>query len=640
MRPFLLLQHGPPVPAGDAAGAAASNPVFWAILLGYFGMVLAFGAWFARFNRTTQDFFFGGRRFSWWLITISIVATGVGSHSFNKYSGMGFRHGFSSTMAYMNDWFFMPLFLFGWLPIVYFMGIQSIPEYFERRFNRLTRILATLSILVYMLGYIGIGFLTMARTLAPVLAPHGWSQAGLIWLLAGVAGVYITFGGQTAVIFTDLLQGLLLLFAGLLLVVLGLDWLGGLDVFWNALPAEFKLPLADFREPSEFNFVGIFWQDAIAGSIGFLFLNQGLIMRFLACRSVQEGRKAAAFNVLVALPLAAVAVSGAGWIGRAISVTRPDLLPPDTPADDVFTRVASIVSSPAGFGFFVAAVTAALMSTVDTLVNAVAAVAINDVYRPILRGRTDRHYLRAAMLLSALATLTGVAAAFFFARFENLYVAHGVFHATATPPLVTVVFLGIFWRRFTTPAAVAVFLAGPFLMLLGNAFPETLIGPLSHGIALPEDPEGTPYKYIRALYNLLACFGVGIGLSLVTRPRPETEVQGLTLRTLEAARRLFKGGEPNDAAGERLRRRFAVDPALPPSSVRAAAADQERLAARPGDLVYVCDARWWLGGLRSTHAWLRDQGEEPPAGVLHLSPDLLQSGRFLPERELTVEKEL
>ena len=78
-----------------------------------------------------------------------------------------------------------------------------------------------------------------------------------------------------------------------------------------------------FNHPPDFNFVGIFWQDGVAGSVGFLFMNQGLIMRFMACKSVNEGRKAAAFNVLVLLPISTVVVSNAGWIGKAISIVIP-----------------------------------------------------------------------------------------------------------------------------------------------------------------------------------------------------------------------------------------------------------------------------------------------------------------------------
>jgi len=616
----------------DAAAAASSSPVFWSILLGYLALVLGFGSWFARFNRTTNDFFYGGRRFAWWLITMSIVATGVGSHSFLKYSGISFEHGFSGTMAYMNDWFFMPLFLFGWLPILYFMRIRSIPEYFERRFHPAVRVLATIGILGFLIGYIGIGFLTMAKALQPIL---GWDLGTIVWVVAAVAGVYITVGGQTAVIFTDLFQGFLLLAAGLALFLLGLDWLGGWDVFWNVLPREFKLPLAGFNRPSDFNFVGVFWQDAVAGSIGFLFMNQGLIMRFLACRSLHEGRKAAAVNVLVVLPVAALAVCGAGWIGKAVALTHPEVISPATPADEIFVRVAAVVSSPAGFGFFVAAVAAALMSTVDTLINAVAAVTLNDVYQKLVPGRRDRHYLRVARAVSVLATLAGVLAALFFSRFRNLYQAHGFFLATMTPPLVTATFLGIFWKRFNTPAAVATLAGGALLIVLGRLFPLALITPFAHGIAPDNDP---PFVFIQSLYNLAACFAVGVTVTLLTRPQDPQKIAGLTLGTLETARRRFKGGAPNDRPGGRVRLAWTVDPKLAGGAVVVDAAAREVLAAEPGDLVYLSDPRWWLGGLRSTHARLAEGAAAP--GRVRLAPGVALQGHFLSQKPLTLVKEI
>ena len=192
------------------------------IIVVYFAVILLFGSYFGRYAKSTSDFFFGGRRFAWWLITISIVATGVGSHSFIKYSSKGFQHGFSSTMTYMNDWFFVPFFIFGWLPIIYYTRVGSIPEYFERRFNATARRLATIMILLYMIGYIAIGLLTLATGLYQILGiPLMWT----VIVVALLTAIYMHFGGQTAVIFTDLLQGFVLLFAGLFLFVLGLNYL-------------------------------------------------------------------------------------------------------------------------------------------------------------------------------------------------------------------------------------------------------------------------------------------------------------------------------------------------------------------------------------------------------------------------------
>ncbi|MDQ7817704.1 MAG: sodium:solute symporter family protein [Melioribacteraceae bacterium] len=503
----------------------------WIVMLVYFLLVMLFGSYFGRYNRSTQDFFFGGRRFSWWLIAFSIVATGVGSHSFIKYSAMGFQHGLSSSMTYLNDWFFVPFFLFGWLPIIVYTKIRSIPEYFEKRFSPSARFLATILLVLYMVGYIGIGFLTLGKAAQPLLPEHftlfgqtfDITLMGIIIVIAIITGFYITFGGQTAVIFTDLLQGFILLFAGILLFVLGLDYLGGFKVFWDLLPVELKLPLAQFNEPPSFNFVGIFWQDGIAGSVGFLFMNMGLIMRFMATKSVDEGRKAATFNILAMLPISAIVVSNAGWIGKAVSIAQPEVVPPSIVPDQVFVVIANLVSHPGVFGFIMAALTAALMSTVDTLINATAAIYINDIHRPIKKyigkkvtiteKENDRKELFAARIASIAITTLGVLSVLIFEKFPTVYEAHGFFHSTLTPPLVVAIFLGIFWKKFTPAAVMATFIGGVALMILGNYYPAALISPFDHGTEMDLKH---PYTYIRALYNLFVCSFVGVIVTVTT----------------------------------------------------------------------------------------------------------------------------
>jgi SSS family solute:Na+ symporter len=612
--------------------AIQTSPSFWVIIFGYFALVLGFGSFFARYNKTTQDFFFSGRRFSWWLITMSIVATGVGSHSFLKYSAKAYEHGFSSTMTYMNDWFFMPLFLFGWLPIVYYTKIRSIPDYFERRFNPGVRILATIAILGYMIGYIAIGFLTMGKTLEPLL---GIDLYMIIFIVAIISGIYITFGGQTAVIFTDLLQGFILIFAGILVFILGINYVGGFDIFWNALSPEFKLPLANFNQPSNFNFVGIFWQDGVAGSVGFLFMNQGLIMRFMACKSVHEGRKAAAFNVLILLPICTIVVSNAGWIGKVISVVTPEAWNTATKLDHVFTQVAYLITgSEVVFAFVIAAVAAALMSTVDTLINAVAAVVINDIYRPIVKDKDDKHYLKVAMIVSAGATAVGALSTIFFDNFPTLYEAHGFFHSTMTPPLVVAIFLGIFWKRYSTPAAIATFLGGAILMWIGSKYPQIFISPFDHGIEFNPD---RPYSYIRALYNTLVCAGSGVIVGLLTTPPSEEKMEGLTVWSLDKAREFFKGSAPNDRPGESLLAKWIVKD-CEEGEVRFSIGDMDTMGADVGDLVYLADERKWLGGLKSIHSVYGEPHKED--GVVYITQFDVESGLFDEKRKLIAEKEL
>ncbi|MFQ6604951.1 MAG: sodium:solute symporter [Fidelibacterota bacterium] len=684
----------------------------WIVMVVYFMAIMIFGSYFGRYTRTTSDFFFGGRRFAWWLITMSIVATGVGSHSFVKYSAKGFEHGISSTMTYMNDWFFVPFFMFGWLPIVVYSRIRSIPEYFEKRFSPSARFLATILLLFYMIGYIGIGFLTLGKAVIPML-PESFQILGAtldvtlmraIIVIAVITGIYITFGGQTAVIFTDLLQGFILLFAGLMLFFLGLSFLGGFDTFWSLLPVDWKLPLADFNKPPDFNFVGIFWQDAIAGSIGFLFMNQGLLMRFMACRSVNEGRKAAAVNILVVLPISAIVVGNAGWLGKAISMADPGLVPPNTSPDQIFVVVANIVSHPGVFGFVMAALTAALMSTVDTLINATAAIFVNDVYRPLKTyfkrnsgtvREVERRELGMARISSIAITALGVLAVLAFKNFPTVYEAHGYFHSTLTPPLVVAIFLGIFWKRFTPAAVITTFLGGVGLMLLGARYPGVFIAPFDHGISM--NPTH-PYSYIRALYNMAVCTGVGVMAGLTTNWQQavvarlerksdtiftalivvavllfvlpmfqvgtpgmqflmilvlitllpvlvthyvaydeEKATSGLITASITEARRAFKGGEPNDKLGEKVLVDWQIRDG-DDDAVLLAKDDLEKMKAQPGDLVYLCDKRAWFGGLKSIHARIGSPHKD--SGVVYITKDQEKSGLFVPGKKLYAEKEM
>ena len=607
------------------------------VILIYFLLVMGFGAYFGKYSKTTSDYFFGGRRFSWWLITISIVATGIGSHSFVKYSTKAYQYGFSSTMTYMNDWFFMPLFMFGWLPIIYYTKVRSIPEYFEKRFNKTARYLATTMTLLYMIGYIAIQLLTLATALYRI---YNIPLMATVIIIAIATSIYMHFGGQTSVIFTDLFQGLILLFAGLLLFFLGIQYLGtghfsyGLNSFWSFLTPEQKLPLAHFNHPPNFNFVGIFWQDGIAGSIGFLFLNQGLIMRFMAAKNVNEGRKAAAFNVLLVLPISAIVVSNAGWIGRAIANGMPGILPMDLQPNDVFVAVTNIVASPGVFGFIIAALCAALMSTADTLVNASSAIVVNDIYGPLSKKeQTDKKQLEVARYASIGIKVIAIILVPFFNSFDSIYEAHGWFHSTFTPPLVVAVFLGIFWKRFTTPAVIATFTVGAFLMILGQ-FNHELIAPFSHGIELRP---GRGYSYIGALYNIFVCASVGVIVSFLTAPPTKEKVNGLTVYDVANLKANFKGGKVNEDEGEIV----IVDWEISDSDenvIKFSKNDMERMKAEVGDLVYLCDNRKWLGGLKSIHSVYGNPHDAD--GVVTITNEQQQSGLFDKGRKLFGEKEM
>jgi len=699
----------------------------YGIMIGYFVLILLIGTWFGRGQKTTKDFFFGGQRFAWWLVAFSLIATTIGSYSFVKYSKVAFGYGLASSQTYLNDWFWLPLMLFGWLPILYFSRITSIPEYFERRFDARTRKLVTWMLLVYLVGYVGVNLFTMGKALNHLLGWDIWPAATMV---ASISAVYVTMGGQTSVIMTDLFQGVMLLATGAVILWLGADYLGGADLLWEHLPRGHRTAFTNFNEDASYSSVGIFWQDMMANSAMFFFLNQGLAMRFMATRSIKEARRASISVMIILMPVAAAVVASGGWVGKALQ--HAGVLPPDMDGGRVFFIAAELLAQPGVFGLIMAALTAALMSTVDTLITAVAAIVVNDVYVPKHPEADETEKLKIARYASIGVTLMGVALVPFFSMFDSIYAAHGAFTAAVTPPLVIALLYGVFWRRFTTTAARWT-IAGGTVAIAASIFFPVLIQPVAHGVptqlvqktwkaasqgharvlvgsaglgmdavlgdlgataraaghpvthvtmaAVPPDfsviDEAGPrplfifdadslvnaatrasldalikaseagntlpialvvvddahegpaavggglfagakqYKYMRACFGLLVCALLGLLVTLFSKATPLEQIRGYVWGTVADAIRVYKGSEGSEDesawASATVVARDSDElggPAdLPVVQVSAALSDSLG-GVMPGDLVYMTDSRWWLGGLRSCHGIVGAVGGE------------------------------
>jgi solute:Na+ symporter, SSS family len=607
-------------------------PIDYVIIFIYFFAILAFGTVFGKFTKTTKDFFFGGQKFSWWLIAVSLVATTVGSYSFVKYSHMAYSHGISSTQTYLNDWFWMPFLLFGWIPIIYYSKVASIPEYFGRRFNHTTRNLTTLVILLYMIGYIGINFYTMGVALHSLL---GWPKFLGSTVVAAIASVYVTAGGQTAVIMTDLFQGFLLLIAGIFLLIVGIDVVGGFGNFWYTLPPDHHHALAHFNHPAKFNFVGVFWQDGVANSIAAYFFNQGMIMRFLAARSADHGRKGIATMVLCLMPMAAIAVASTGWVGRVMTMVG---IPLDNyNPEDIFVTVSVVLTHPGVFGLIMAAMTAALMSTADTLINAVSAIAVNDILKPNMKKeRSDRFYLSVARWVSVGSAVLGLTLVPVYMSFGSIYAAHGAFTAAITPPMAVVLLLGAFWKRFSARAAITTMVVGLIAIVASFVFPQ-LIDPVANMHGMVQGGTGLKsHIFMRATWLVAVTLATGLVCAFIFRQdKTEEELVGLVWGTIRKSKERFKGGIPNEIPGKTARVPFEVVKEGD-GLVHVPAAAMERMKARPGDLVFVAHRNPLYGGLRGAHGKLGI----PTADHTALVPFELADEAFIASQKVAVVEKI
>ena len=613
------------------------------VIVSYFIMVTIFGAYFSRFSSNIHDFFFSGQRFAWWLPFISMMATGIGAYSYLKYSEQGLNTGMNSAMVYMNEWFVIPLFFFGWLPLMYFTKTRSIPQYFEKRFDSVTRYITVFILLAYIFYYIGYNLFTIGLAFEGIF---GFSPLWTLPIITFFLGTYVSLGGQTAVIFTDLVQGCILYLAGFLAFGYGLYALGGLDEFFSYLPLEHRLPFAPFRDNPKFNTVGIFWGDALAGSIAFIFLNQGFLMRFLSIRSVNEARLAGMANILITLPLSALVVGSVGWIGKSI-LTKESALSSSLISSEplqientyhTFVNVVGYVAqnNPIILGIVLAALLAALMSTIDTLINAATAIFIYDVYKPLLSpSSSDKHYLKVAKLGTLAITVLGLLlASWFFFQKGTLMSIHYKGIMVIIPSIVTTLLLGMLWNRFNSLSASCALIVGVALTFLTLKFPEWIypLRDFFYG-----SPTGDPFLF-RALFGMLVSGLTGVIVCLFTSPADKGKIQGYTLDSIDKAMWLFKGGKPNLKFGKRARDlKLEINNSLKEGEVGLSKKMAESMKAERQDIIYVADQRWYLGGLRSGHFRLGDMHKRED-NLLLISKQTFAKSYLLDNKTLFAKK--
>lgn len=617
--------------------------VIFGIVISYFIMVSFFGVYFAKFSSNIHDFFFSGQRFAWWLPFVSMMATGIGAYSYLKYSEQGFNTGMNSAMGYMNEWFIVPLFFFAWLPLMYFTRTKSIPQYFEKRFNRTTRYITVCILLAYIFYYMGYNLFTMGIAFEGIF---GFSPVWTLPLITLILGVYVSLGGQTAVIFTDLVQGVILYIAGFLAFGYGLYVLGGFGEFFSYLPLEHRLPFAPLRDNPRFNSVGMFWGDALAGSIAFLFLNQGFLMRFLSIRSVNEARFAGMANVIITLPLSALIIGSVGWIGKSILQKQEALSEPlmssgvlhiENSYHTFVTVVGYIIQdNPIVLGFILAALLAALMSTIDTLINAATAIFIYDIYKPLIRSQSsDKHYLKVARMSSMCVTVLalGLASWFFFQQ-GTLMSIHYKGIMVIIPSIVTTLLLGVLWDRFNSISASCALLVGVSLTFMTLKFPEWIypLRDFFYG-----SPTGDPF-FFRALFGMLVSGITGVVVCFLTKPPPFKKIEGFTLSSLDKAMFFFKGGKPNlKLGGVAKNLKLGIDNSLLEGQVSVSKAAAKKMQAEISDIVYVSDKRWYFGGLYSGHFRLAPCHDKDDK-LLFISQETLDQSYLLPDKAVFSKK--
>ena len=472
----------------------------------YLVFTIGLGIWFARGKRDTEDYFLGGRSFTWPLVGLSFLAT---NHSGASYVGLS-SAGYANGIAVFNyEWMAGMLLIFAlffFLPFYYRRArVFTTPEFLERRFDRRSRV-AFATYIVLSSVFIGIAVALYAGAIAVTLLFPGVPLWVAVVGLAVFAGVYTITGGLAAVIVTDSVQAVMFLVGGAAIAVAVFTQIGSIEEARAAAPPDaFNLvqPLSD----SELPWLGLF--------TGLVFINlywacvdQVQIQRAFSARNMDHGRGGLLFGAGLKLTLLFLLI---------LPATFANVLYPNLENPDRLFPVLAFDMLPIGLrGLLLAALIAATMSSLDSVLNSISTVFTMDFVRPARPDLSQQTLVRIGQIAATVVLVFAVIWAPQIARFDTLwgYIQSAV--GFTTPPIAAAFTLGIFWKRATGTAAFATIAAG---IPIGVAcFFVTQISAFQLFTL--------QFLYAAALLFALSC-ALMVGVSLATAAPDEEKVRDL-----------------------------------------------------------------------------------------------------------------
>lgn len=412
------------------------------ILIAYIVGILAIGFWIGRNKEDQESFFLGGRGSNWFIIGFALMAANLSGTSYIGLAGAGYEDGIS---VWNYEWMatlvlcFFAVFI---LPFYLHSKVSTMPEFLEKRYDARSRLIFS-GFTIFTAMFIDASAAMYAGAITLQLL---FPDIALFWLITTIAvlgGIYVLLGGLSAVMVTDTIQGLLLLTAGGLIFIIGFSALGSWQAIVDAAPADgftvFK-PADDDFLPWPGVFSGVLWL-----GIYYWITNHVVVQKVLSARDVNNGRWGALLCGFLQLPLLFLLILP-GTMGRELY--------PDLPDPDMVWPAMAFDLLPVGLrGLVLAALVAALMSTLDSALNGTSSLITNDFIRKIRPGFSERRLLYYGRITIAVLMVFAVIWAPQIANFPTIVEYFQSFLGHITMPVVAVFLAGLFWRRTTDAAA-------------------------------------------------------------------------------------------------------------------------------------------------------------------------------------------
>src|SRR5687768_547030 len=432
------------------------------IVLIYFAIVFGIGAYFFRRARTSRSYFLADKSVGWIAVGASLFVSNISSEHFIGLAGSGASSGLAVGhfewlavfMCMTLAWVFVPFYLR--------TNVYTMPEFLERRYGPACRwYLTTVSILAYVFTKISVSLYAGALVLQ---ATVGWDLYTSAAVMVVATGTYTIFGGLSAVIYTEFVQAIVLLAGAITLTLLGLSEAGGMAGLRRALPPDFFHMMKPASDPA-FPWTGIFFGAPILG-IWYWCTDQMIVQRVLGAKGEEDARAGALLcGALKILPVFVLVLPG--LIARALY--------PDIKGDDAYPTLVVRLLPPGVIGLMVAALLAALMSSLSATFNSASTLVTFDVYQKLNPGASEARLVAVGRIFTVVMVGLGILWVPFISYLSTeVYIYLQSVQAYISPPIAAVFLFGVFWPRANRHGAIvalasgAVFGAARFLLELNR----------------------------------------------------------------------------------------------------------------------------------------------------------------------------
>jgi SSS family solute:Na+ symporter len=490
--------------------------LFFAALFG----VMVVGLIAGRKEETSEDYFLAGKTIPWWGVAGSIYGSNVSANHMVGMMGVGFSIGFFQSHFELGAILGLMVLCYFFLPVYRRLGVYTLSEYLGKRYDDRSRVsYAIIMVIIMAVVQMVPGLYIGSRTICVLLGGDAVEEVSLptaaqpaaiesadttaanaagdtasapgaevvaasaaaaptktnvkfgyyalfVILLAGISAAYTIFGGLKAVVWTDFMQSMLLLVAGIAIAILTFNELGG----WSEM---MRLDQAEARDVQRMhvylppNHPQLPWTGVLTGLFAmhcfYWGTNQFIVQRALAARSDSDanlGIIAAGFLKLL-IPFFAIAPGVAAFYlfrekmpGRTIS------------PDAVFPELVMYVI-PAGYGLvgiIGAGLIGAILSSIDSMMNSAATIVTMDIYQKYMNpNATDKQLIRAGRISIIGFVLLATLLALFITdpnSDENFFLQIVNYQNYLTPGILVAFFMGMFWKRGTATGAFCAIISG------------------------------------------------------------------------------------------------------------------------------------------------------------------------------------